>query len=454
MALYYHPFTGPYTEPTLSSNIIVQEPDLDNVIEIGRPLKRYKGIHVVEIHASDVDTTDLTATNGTVTNLTSTTATIPTLTTTNATVTTGTVTNLTATDATVTNLTVVTAGTIPTLSVTTATIPTLTSTNATVTNVTATTATITTLTDLTQIDFKDSIWIGNGGGLGAGSIKIGDGSTTQDNCDVFGSSATANTGAVESTIIGSAANSYGAKCTCLGRGAIAGFTGGEECTALGYLSQANGNRSVAVGARAINNTSDTMVLGATTLISIRPTSTSCTLGTSAAPFTGLYLFGGRAQSVMFSGYSDVTVTNTTTETSLFPATFTGTLTAPANLPLGSLLSFRIFGRFNGVKDLGDTVWLRLKSNGGILLPLLVNLDAQIGGSTQFELRFDLSVRNGAAQIHMHFEREGQGIFYESTFIVFDRTIANAFDVTVEWGSADAGNLITETMSRVDVFTPF
>ena len=43
------PFTGPFTP--FFPDVIVQEPAIDDDIEIGRPTKRYKGIYVVNVHA-------------------------------------------------------------------------------------------------------------------------------------------------------------------------------------------------------------------------------------------------------------------------------------------------------------------------------------------------------------------------------------------------------------------
>ena len=46
---YFSPFVGPYSNFPVPDNVIVQEPNLDNTIEIGRPSKRYKTIYVAEV---------------------------------------------------------------------------------------------------------------------------------------------------------------------------------------------------------------------------------------------------------------------------------------------------------------------------------------------------------------------------------------------------------------------
>lgn len=60
---YYSPFTGPFTPVPIPTEVIVQVPDVDNDVEIGRPTKRYKTIYVTDVKSTDVETDNLDVTD-------------------------------------------------------------------------------------------------------------------------------------------------------------------------------------------------------------------------------------------------------------------------------------------------------------------------------------------------------------------------------------------------------
>ncbi len=70
---FYSPFTGPFSPLQVAiPGVLFEEPVNDNVTEIGRNAKRYKKIHVVDIAATDTNTTSIEAADATLTDITST----------------------------------------------------------------------------------------------------------------------------------------------------------------------------------------------------------------------------------------------------------------------------------------------------------------------------------------------------------------------------------------------
>lgn len=59
---YYSPFTGPFTPyPPLPDNVIVTVPAVDNAIDIGTSVKRYRNLWATDVHSTSVETTTVQA---------------------------------------------------------------------------------------------------------------------------------------------------------------------------------------------------------------------------------------------------------------------------------------------------------------------------------------------------------------------------------------------------------
>lgn len=146
------------------------------------------------------------------------------------------------------------------------------------------------------------------------------------------------------------------------------------------------------------------------------------------------------------------ITNTTTELSLI-GPGVGVLSVPANaFKVGDSFVARMGGSIS-TSGGSDTATLRIRSNGVVLadsgVQSLPNLTDE-----SFLLEVDFTIRNiGAATTAeilsvgiMTFQKSSSGSmegFEFSTLenTTFDTTIENTLDITIEWGSADPGDIV-------------
>ncbi len=151
---------------------------------------------------------------------------------------------------------------------------------------------------------------------------------------------------------------------------------------------------------------------------------------------------------LFSQTGDsVTVSATTTETSILGGGV-GTLTVPANtFQVGDSFHCKIGGNLSAVNS--EDLTIRIKSN-----VLLAEFDVTFDTSnfpSFWELEVDFTIREvgvaGVIQTNSHFNyiATGGGGTYEgkgyNTNATIDTTSSNTLDITVEWGSTNAGNAI-------------
>ncbi len=129
-------------------------------------------------------------------------------------------------------------------------------------------------------------------------------------------------GSVSNVAIGAVATTTGNSGIAIGRLAVAGDAGtsvGDQSisatrgTALGPDARANATSCVALGDNANNTVANTVLIGSTSVSNIRPNSTNCDLGTTAAKYKDIYCSGNLIGTVKTSAINDL-VTNAGTST--------------------------------------------------------------------------------------------------------------------------------------------
>lgn len=145
------------------------------------------------------------------------------------------------------------------------------------------------------------------------------------------------------------------------------------------------------------------------------------------------------------------VTNTIVETSLINGGV-GSLSVPANFfKVGDSFRAVMAGVLNAANN--QTIRIRVKAGSVILLDSTAQPITNITNDV-FSLNVDFTIRQlgvaGVASIvslaTFHYAKTSNGsiegfAFNQVENTLFDTTVSNALDITVEWGAADIGNSI-------------
>ena len=162
--------------------------------------------------------------------------------------------------------------------------------------------------------------------------------------------------------------------------------------------------------------------------------------------------------VLFSQTSSVTVSNTTTETSLL-GTGLGSATLPANFAaVGRSIRVRSYGYISNTATPSAT--LRIKVGSVTILTSTGSLPSGLSNALvefDFTFRFETIGATGTI-IGQGSTKITSGAFVSSVGrplvmtadATIDTTIANALDVTYEWGTASASNTISMTNAIIEV----
>lgn len=145
------------------------------------------------------------------------------------------------------------------------------------------------------------------------------------------------------------------------------------------------------------------------------------------------------------------ITNTTVETSLINGGV-GSLSVPANFfKVGDSFRAVMAGVLNAANN--QTIRIRVKAGSIVLLDSTAQPITNITNDV-FSLNVDFTIRQlggpGVASIvslgTFHYTKTSNGsiegfAFNQVENTLFDTTVSNALDITVEWGAADPGNSI-------------
>ncbi|MCP3700186.1 MAG: hypothetical protein GY920_16800, partial [Aliivibrio sp.] len=191
-----------------------------------------------------------------------------------------------------------------------------------------------------------------------------------------------------------------------------------------------------------------------------PTFTSSAFDMNNGPINNVVSINGFTPAGgVFMGTSDgIVISATTTETTLLPSTFVGTLTIPPNAFQISSFHLVLAGSF--ASNNGDDLTIRLKSNGITLGNIVVPLNNS--SASNYEVEVDFQIRSiggpGVADILTNFDftynqSGGGGAFVGERNVTqnnttFDTTITNTLVVTAQFSSASANNSIQTRVSKL------
>ena len=151
---------------------------------------------------------------------------------------------------------------------------------------------------------------------------------------------------------------------------------------------------------------------------------------------------------LYSGYTDIVVANSTTETTLTPSTGAiGSMFLQAPQPLGMTIetSFTVLASSTG----GDTLTFRLKTGGTNLLYIQVTLPK---ASSNLVIRgvFNTVIRATTAASSGHIQVGTVTVVGAAPAVGYTRTAGNTLNVTAQWSVAAS----TLTMSQIKLDSTF
>lgn len=165
-----------------------------------------------------------------------------------------------------------------------------------------------------------------------------------------------------------------------------------------------------------------------------------------------------ANTPMYTGTSNGTlITATTAQISLLPLSFVGTLSIPSNmLKKGDAYHFVMAGTFSAQNN--DTLTLRGIINGNPYLNQVIPLTGVSG--QHFEIEIDYVIREiggaGVASIALNWDftysdNTTSRNFYGDRLTItndttFNTTIINTWDITAQFGTANANNRIQSLLT--------
>ena len=177
--------------------------------------------------------------------------------------------------------------------------------------------------------------------------------------------------------------------------------------------------------------------------------------TIAARTSGATAFNS---GILYVGTSTVTVANSTTETSML-GTGVGSATLPANFAVvGRTIRVRSHGFISDTATPSSTIKIKLGS-----VTLITSTGTLPSGLSNAEVTFEFvftfrSIGSSGTVIGQGISRITSGAFVSSSAralvmtapVTIDTTIANAMDVTYQWGTASASNTISMTNPIIEV----
>ena len=162
--------------------------------------------------------------------------------------------------------------------------------------------------------------------------------------------------------------------------------------------------------------------------------------------------------ILYVGTATVTVANSTTETSML-GTGVGSATLPANFAVvGRTIRVRSHGFISDTATPSSTIKIKLGA-----VTLVTSTGTLPSGLSNAEVTFEFvftfrSIGSSGTVIGQGISRITSGAFVSSASralvmtapATIDTTVANAMDVTYQWGTASASNTISMTNSIIEV----
>lgn len=274
------------------------------------------------------------------------------------------------------------------------------------------------------------ICIGQSSGCnGATSVSIG--SVSQCNAPnsvCIGASTTSTTGGDFQIVIGSGSR-------------VSSTTGSGIAIGHQAAIEAGADGSIAIGDMADNNIANSVLLGNTNVVNIRPNSAVCTLGTSADPFRACWLRDGAlASGCKYSQYGPVTVANTAVDTSLATGTAMGSLVMSAGQTPGTVIRAKLNATFSQI--ITDSSIVRVKTNGNPLIAIALGPGAALV-TTGLDIQCEIVILGGGnAQCELRGLLTNEPLAIVNATSAWNQAIANTLDFSIQYDEANAGDTIT------------
>jgi hypothetical protein len=215
---------------------------------------------------------------------------------------------------------------------------------------------------------------------------------------------------------------------------------GSNCVTIGEAAGVGAvSEAISIGYQAVNNTSNSCLLGDTAIVNIRPNNAStCDLGSTAAPFKTTWLRDAApASGCKYSQYGSVTVTNTAVDTSLATGTHVGSLVLSANQTPGTLLRAKVNITFSQL--ITDSSTIRIKCNGNPLVAVPIGPGAALvteGLDIQCEI---VILGGGNAQCELRGLLMAEPIAIVNATSAWDQTAVNTLDFSIQFSAANVGD---------------
>lgn len=324
------------------------------------------------------------------------------------------------------------------------------------TNPVGVTLTFATTTDLVDYLLRDGslpmtgdLDMGNFGitSSGAAGPRFGNSATTGGNSSTaMGNDATAS--GLGATAVGRFCTASSNNCLAYGISATASAVGAAafgrsavasagDAVAIGTSANASASNAIAIGLSSSNAVANSCSIGGASIGQVRPgNNAGCDLGTAGNQWRDLYLSGvlrgANSARPNYSSYSDTTCDNTVTETPISGAgSALGSLTLAAGQPLGMVLHLNTCITASSVA--GDNLDIRFYSNGALLFTHSLTVPA-LAVNLPIVIKTDATIRGGAIHICSVANMNATFSFVTSSAIVYDRTVANTWSVTAQWGA--------------------
>lgn len=141
--------------------------------------------------------------------------------------------------------------------------------------------------------------------------------------------------------------------------------------------------------------------------------------------------GSAVDASLFSSYSNVSVNNTITETSLTSGSLLGTKTLQDPLAVGMMIVFKIY--LSTTSAAGDTLTIRIKSGATTLHTIAMTIPAG-AASLVSKLNGTMIVQSATIQVNSENYTSAVVPALQSSNVAFNPNVTNTLEVTAQWGA--------------------
>jgi hypothetical protein len=302
----------------------------------------------------------------------------------------------------------------------------------------------------------NNVIIGNNGnddGGGFESVLIGRGNVVcagANDCNLVGKANVMGAGSdgvmmfgrdnnvvgLNADVMGYSNNAAGNNLVVIGAG---NNVAANDVILIGYSNQSNANAGSCFGNGCNNAVANSLLVGDPAITDVYPNSAVCDLGFNQAfknvYSTSCFMGSDQVQSSKYSTYDDVTLTNQAVAQDISTASSVGSLTFDP-MALGAVIDIQFSFVVSSVA--GDTVTFRYYANGGLLFSHPIVFPA-LTSNVPGNIHSLISVRNGVIQLNSIQTVSGVVSMITSAAIVYNRAIAQTYQITCECPASTVTN---------------